>query len=826
MLEVLLTVVPAFLWLFMRCYQLFQTPLEKLFKKLNIEIPYIPQVTVDSLGESHVVLHWDVESAAEEHMYYVVLLNGRETATLAGKAIKLCGLHPNHMYLVRVIAVNAQTNFRSQSLEILVTTTDSKAFAELELRKNDPEWSVRSWTSDLDETTEKSLLSMGCPPQNLSEITDEQLLRDYGKAVRLELHKTHLDIAAANAVQKTEMLLLVRSFEEYKDLLSEEQEHRGKKDLDVKELEKRKDLLTFEKLKLSKQLKNHHSHKNIHMSNLAELRSRIAKLEEKKHHALNTAKLEKSRVDATVEQLHKDISALKDQVAELENHSKQLNTERKDLAHQITVLKPLVEQFTVFNQQPTGESSPNASQTSLSSVVFEVFTRDSVLTKGGAELLKKLLSLRPDWEADINREAEALNALELSWKTAYRNAIRKFVLTYNNAEIARAAATPGYQPQKTTEYQASVDFGGFSNALPKSRTPKVYTFVDEGSASSTPDSPALDTTLQLSEAPPSYGRAMDGYDTNMGHSNLEMLPMNMESQASNALPDYSLGDYPMAQSNSIQVPMMSNSNSLSYGQQPYNQQFSYNNGYQTNVSLSNLAQNGIPQHLRQNVSVPLDNTTSGQLLHPSLLGMPMQTQDSVSSYSHPDALLNFLFPLQHTLLTGMQQDQLQPSLPLNNLQMLFLPGISYEDQMFRSPTPDSPPYGTAMQQPLPSLWNTQATNSVQNGPSGGLGTSRPFQNQMPLSPRPVNVELSPSQSVNESILDSLLLSSNSQLLQNGLGGNLSLSIWLDRLTGHNRALSGGNHIWRNDIQSGMLSSDFQPFRKSKEREETEDIQLL
>lgn len=826
MLEVLLTAVPALCWLLCRVVQLLQQPLETLFQKLNIDIPHSPQVTVDCLGRNDVVLHWDLESAPDENIYYVVLVNGREAATLAGRSIKVCGLELGKMYQLRVLAVNATSNFRAQSMAIFVTT---KGLLE------GVEWEMRSTLVNKTEGGEvaKDLIAV----EEVEKIEDFGILHNQLVAYQLELQRVIADMAAFNGSQQAEMLELAKSYDEYKEMLSEEHEIRGKKDLDVKTLEKKKDTLTFEKLKLSKQLRNQHSHKTIHESSLAELKSRVAKLEEKKHHVLNTASLEKSRVDAQVDRLHGEIAELKSQLISLESQSKQLNIEKKELAHVASNLRPLVEQFTVFNSQPAapgGDLSPNGSLTSLNSASFEVFTRDSLLTKGGAELLRKLTVLRPEWEAEINKEFELLTSLELLWKSAYRAAIRKFVLLHNSVEQARAAANPGYQPQKLTEYQASVEFGGFSNALSKPRIPKVYTFVDENS------SPAVESPRSGAVSPPPekattplYGRVYENlHDNNLGSLGIdsanitnkdfsEIHPSNRDTFDQNPVNR----EYQMSQSNSLNVPLMSSTSSIGRN---------YNGGM-SQAALSQASLGG-QNSLNPHYNVPLEPTASGSLIHASFLGNQLNTSDS---------LQGFLFPLQPSLLQGMQQDTHNLQHPLqdslhgglnqqsNMQQMPYLSNLSYDDQMYgRSPTPDNPPYA---QLQVSSMWNT-------HGNTGGSGTNAStssymgnmhYPKQLSLSPRPGAVELSPSLSIlppQTELLDSLMLS-NPQLQPSALSSNLSLNIWLDRLGaglgGHNRALSGGNHIWRHDVQSGGMAPDFQPFNVDKKREpDADDIQLL
>lgn len=61
MIEVLITVVPAVLWLLYRFFLVLQTPVEKLIEDLNIEIPHTPILCIDSISERSIVIHWDIE---------------------------------------------------------------------------------------------------------------------------------------------------------------------------------------------------------------------------------------------------------------------------------------------------------------------------------------------------------------------------------------------------------------------------------------------------------------------------------------------------------------------------------------------------------------------------------------------------------------------------------------------------------------------------------------------------------------------------------------------------------------------------------------------
>ena len=122
MLEVFITIVPSICWLLYHFYTILQTPVENIIEDLNIEIPHIPTICIDSINESSIVIHWDIEVKSEENLYYIVLINGQEVATLTSTSCKLNNLEPKQVYTVEVIASNTITNFKSKSRAIHVET--------------------------------------------------------------------------------------------------------------------------------------------------------------------------------------------------------------------------------------------------------------------------------------------------------------------------------------------------------------------------------------------------------------------------------------------------------------------------------------------------------------------------------------------------------------------------------------------------------------------------------------------------------------------------------------------------------------------------------
>lgn len=487
MLEVLLTVIPSLCWMVFRCYQLLHTPAERLARQLNVDIPHTPSVCVDQLSATQLVLHWDIEILADENIFYVVLVNGKDAGTLAQTSVKLCNLEPDSLYRIQILAVNAISNFRSQSPAVYVHT-----LARLESRKDSQSlpFSVArevELPSSFHESPSTNY-SLDLSASDVVNVKDRAVLAEYLYVFQNELSRVTADIDALFDHQRQEEIRLKNELDAFKKELEEGSDVRAKKDLDVKDLEKKKDLLTFEKLKLAKQLRNYETARNIHVSKLADLRAKVAKLREKRQHVVNTSNAEKSKVDTKMDEIFDEISTNKETIASLEQRVKELNVERKDIAHLVLSLRPLVEQFITPPTIPVadGSEAPSASA--------EIFTRENTLTKLGAEVLGKIYAYEPDWKLDVERELDAIEALENSWKSTFRAAIRKFLGVQHSVEAFRASQDKAYEPQKMTEYQASVEFGGFGNAIGKPPIRKKgYVFVDEGSASPSPSPEANDT---------------------------------------------------------------------------------------------------------------------------------------------------------------------------------------------------------------------------------------------------------------------------------------------------------------------------------------------
>ena len=105
--------------------------MDKIIEDLNIEIPHIPIICVDSISESFIVIHWDVDTRGDENLYYIVIINGQEAATLTSTSCKLRNLVPKQMYRIEIVASNTITNFKSKSEAIYVEACDKSEIEKL-----------------------------------------------------------------------------------------------------------------------------------------------------------------------------------------------------------------------------------------------------------------------------------------------------------------------------------------------------------------------------------------------------------------------------------------------------------------------------------------------------------------------------------------------------------------------------------------------------------------------------------------------------------------------------------------------------------------------
>ncbi|EGW32353.1 uncharacterized protein SPAPADRAFT_153168 [Spathaspora passalidarum NRRL Y-27907] len=514
MIEVLITLVPSLCWLLYRFYLILRTPVEKLVEDLNIEIPHTPTICIDSIAETSVVVHWNIEIRYDENLYYVLVINDREAATLTSTSCKLNNLSAKQVYQIQIVAINSITNFRSLSKPVFVSTFN-KDDKELEFSKdvNFDEDIVENIitsgaVSSADDTSssanddESSLESITI--DQIQSITSAELLNDYLSKFQHELVKVNADYRQFQQTISEEHEHLQQELLLYRHELEEESDNKVKKDQDVKSLERSKDVLTFQKSKLLNQVTAIKNSLVLFNTKFQENEAKIRKLQDRNQLALTNEEKEKSKINKSIASVQKSISKTKEENEKIEENLKVLLQERKESIALLNQIKPLVEVFnqaasipatlassTGISNTPTpppilssGATPPITAsgtttvtnQSTISSTP-SIFNKDGSIAKPAFEALVQIFQIMPTWQDEIMHEINQYQELEQAWRDSFRTEIKKYVAVHQALEIAKHNLDKNYVPVKMNEYLASIEFGGFANALPRPRASSKRIFT-------------------------------------------------------------------------------------------------------------------------------------------------------------------------------------------------------------------------------------------------------------------------------------------------------------------------------------------------------------
>lgn len=809
-----------------RCYQLFKTPTHKLGSSLNLDIPHTPTIYIDSLDESSVVLHWDIETLPDENIFYVILINGHDAGTLAQNAVKLTNLDSNFLYKLQIVAINVVSNFRSQSDAIYVRTLPEKTQREKLIKLTQQQNLSQNISADANNN-----VSLDISTQKIEKLSDLTVLTSHLHAFQGELARISKEFTVMSSNQQKEEKLIKDEIQFYKKELHDGSEARAKKEFDLKQLEQQKNLLTFTKLKILKQLKNHNSQRNLNMNKLTELKLKLTKLSEKRHHVQNAADSERDKTNSNVQALNEDIEELKARIHKVEDSIKAAVLEKKELSNTLSQLKPLIEQFT--------SKSPNdgkSSQDLTKQRGEPIFNQDGGLTSVGNELLEKIYLLRPEWAQNINHELETLHGLESSWKNTFRLSLRKYLSVYNGLEALKAAADPSYVPKRKSEHKASIEFGGHAFALPKS-----FQQSGEGDSSFEFNEALADNWYDLSKT--------SEYESPVISSQVSMVglqPMNDVSTAPQTsflaqqeYPDFEpyIGGQNDNRSQEawngfLQIP------SIALPQQ------------QTDMYASSLVEPPMvsaPQIFGPNYS-DLQNMVSGRQILASALSPPTLKQTLSQSSQNSQTQLPPDFENQQFINPDGHQNYQQQAMPQTIQQPMQQPMFPYS----------SPPSEQSLLLPSnqpshlqTSLWSNQSQSSLVDSRRQFTGLTLPKANQLsPTISQQSNlgndrVYMNTESMYNDSrgFNDTNSLNDQNQfgespyinqnLLYNHSGFLNKLvfpqsSIWLENPMApsysHNRTVSSGSQLWKNDNQRADQTrrNEFSPFQSDLDTERNND----
>lgn len=389
--------------------------------------------------------------------------------TTSVTSCSLNNLLANKLYQIQIVAVNLVNHFRSQSSPVFIETLPKPNVKEdignslPVISKNSVRLSKVNFVEKTDVDTTKKNLAFDLNPKQIMEIESPEKLNNYLLIYQTELSKVKEEYEMNHKKLGEEMFKLVEDLKLHKKEHEEETGFKSRKDINVKDLEKKRDTLTFQKSKLTKQLKSYNSTKDINNSKLEDLKNKVKKLKERKSQILKYEHTDKSSIDEQISIIVDEIEVIKLEHDRIEENCKILTSEKKNLTTTLNNLKPLVESF-------------------INEVIF---TREGNLTTKGGEILNKIYQMQPSWSEDITNEIYTSVNYEINWKTAFKAEIRKFLSIQHSFEIAKSNINHDYQAMKLSEHQASIEFGGFSNALPKK-------YKKSFSPSTVPTSPGAD----------------------------------------------------------------------------------------------------------------------------------------------------------------------------------------------------------------------------------------------------------------------------------------------------------------------------------------------
>lgn len=445
--------VPSLLWILYRCYQVLSTPVDELVQELRIDIPFSPTVCVDSVSETSVVLHWDIQIKRDENLYFLLVVNGHEAARLTGTSCKVDGLLPGKLYRLNIVAVNSLTNFRSQLKATFIQTIDTKNAKLNDLLQTcdvteDIEKLTEATSTNADLASGAEEWAKDLPTDiNVAEVskcTDVQMLHYYLHKYQQELIKINAETKNFEEKSRKEIESLKDQEKVFKSELDTESDNRAKKDNDVKSYEHKKADLAFMKSKLTANVKQLESANDIMKSRISLLRSDTESKKTRNITALESKDEQIKEMYDKINEYKVSNALVRKENEEIENSVKSLKVKRKELTKLLENLKPVVEAF---------------------QIEF-LATRDGPISRNAIEILLEINKIAgPEWEREINNEVNTYDQFEMDWKSTYRFEIRKYISLQHSFEIAKLNKDKSYQPQKMTEYQASIEFGGYQNAL-------------------------------------------------------------------------------------------------------------------------------------------------------------------------------------------------------------------------------------------------------------------------------------------------------------------------------------------------------------------------
>lgn len=451
MIEVLITLIPSIIWLVYRCIKVLRAPTDDIIHDLNIDIPHIPNICIDSISSNSITIHWDIKINNDEQLNYIVIVNNQEAATLSSTNCQFNDLNPDTIYQFQIIAVNLINNFKSQSNPIFVETT-SENESEIVLKEfnnnDDIVEDIEKFKTNLinHNISDDDISHKDISIDSISQITDEKSLDKLLKLSQYKLLLVFNEFRNQQVSIDEEIKKINKNYESLNSDLKDSNQVINLSLSNFKEKQKKKEDVMLIKNKFVDQLVELKRTYQTKLKRFEHLQDELNSLQKEKDKIELKKFNEKDEINNEINEIKLEISNIKQEIHKNEISLKNSKNNKKQINNYWEFLKKLVEPW----QKE------------------KVFNDDNSINNKGLDILNNIIS-NTTWSSEIQSDLNELNRLDNAWRNSFKVEIKNYVTNFRDLETLKCQRDKSYVPKIIDEYDASIEFGGESNKLFKKR---------------------------------------------------------------------------------------------------------------------------------------------------------------------------------------------------------------------------------------------------------------------------------------------------------------------------------------------------------------------
>lgn len=440
----LAVVALAAMWILHRVYVLATMPIDNIVKTLNVDIPRAARLSVDSITDTAVQIHWDRPGEENEQKitHFLLFINGRQVQTLSRRDIhcSISRLNPSTKYRIDLVTVNYR-GYKAKSRPVFIKTKSKELQSRAQsVLLEKPETLFKLLTGNSDLSIEKISPSTLIPPPSTNGETQDTGTPT-GRAGRSRSNTVNSAVDNASVVNPSlNMMPDPRSINEVKDLrfyLESRQEELhnvlNQQSQAYEEFQKQETLLKEEIAQLQKR-------KKLEDGNRQSTKSEIKMLDDSKASAI----LRKSKQMAQLQTKKKTLEKMQTELDEWNRKIEEFELEKsnfessEDKVHQELDADIKIKQEKVSERQAVIASLENEMKQLLSLKkqreqqkpqllkILKEISRNSdssgLLNAEGVQNLELLRTLDPEIYQRVNDVVQGDAQLEARWRAEQQRA--------------------------------------------------------------------------------------------------------------------------------------------------------------------------------------------------------------------------------------------------------------------------------------------------------------------------------------------------------------------------------------------------------------------